>query len=109
MVAPKINKPDPAPAADPVIEQPVAEAPVVEQPVVEQPVAEAPVVEQPVVETLQIDPPRTPTGLFSAREKIPSDWEIYQEGGDGQIYARNGVTARVFKGTVEEFNQLLRA
>jgi hypothetical protein len=51
---------------------------------------EQPVIEQP----------------FSVRERVPSDWEINPEG--DIIVARNSSTARIYKGTVADFNKLLR-
>lgn len=41
-------------------------------------------------------------------EVIPSNWSITPESGD-TILATNNKTARQFKGTIKEFNALLRS
>lgn len=98
--APKINQPEP-PKSTP--EQKAPEAPVEQKApeVVEQKVPETPVV-KPVVQPVVVD-----ESAFSARERIPSDWEINPVD-DGTIWARNSATARIFEGTIAKFNKKLR-
>ena len=80
-----------------MVEQKTTEAPEA----VEQKTPEAPVVE-PVVQ-----PVITDESAFSTRERTPSDWEINPVD-DGTIWARNNTTARIFEGTMAEFNKKLR-
>jgi hypothetical protein len=43
---------------------------------------------------------------FTANERVPSNWSITADG--DMIEARHNVTLRVFKGTIAQFNTLLR-
>lgn len=58
-----------------------------------------------VVKPAEVEPVVTEQP-FSVRERIPSDWEINPEG--DIIVARNSSTARIYKGTMADFNKLLR-
>jgi len=101
-----------------VVETPPVEEtpPVVEAPPVEEtpPVVEAPPVEEtpPVVETPPaVEVPTTLTeeevAILVDVEKIPSNWAITSPE-EGVIEAQNNVTGRIFTGTMEEFNSILR-
>jgi hypothetical protein len=43
---------------------------------------------------------------FTANERVPSNWSIMPDG--DMIEARHNFTLRVFKGTIAQFNNLLR-
>ena len=64
-----------------------------------------------------IDPPAPPTSPaeqsgdvkpFTRAEKNPSEWDIQGTEEDGMIVATHTNTRRVFEGSIEEFNALLR-
>ena len=112
ITTPKINQPEPPKSApgQQVPETSAEQKPpeVVEKPLVVDPVVqtaevvEKPLVVDPVVQTVIAD-----ESAFSARERTPSDWEINPVD-DGTIWARNSATARIFEGTMAEFNKKLR-
>lgn len=96
ITTPKINQPEPPKSAS---GQQVPEASAEQKP---PEVVEKPLVVDPVVQTVIAD-----ESAFSARERTPSDWEINPVD-DGTIWARNSATARIFEGTMAEFNKKLR-
>ena len=96
ITTPKINQPEPPKSAP---GQQVPETSAEQKP---PEVVEKPLVVDPVVQTVIAD-----ESAFSARERTPSDWEINPVD-DGTIWARNSATARIFEGTMAEFNKKLR-
>jgi hypothetical protein len=67
------------------------------------------VTSSPTPEAPTSTPPtvQTPTVLHQV-ERVPSNWEIVPLGGD-TINARHSSTGRVFEGTIQEFNTLLKS
>ena len=111
MSAPKINQPDPVPKPPVKQEEVVKQEEAMKLEVVKQEEAkqETPVKQEEAKQETPVEPTGKPNDdkAFSARERVPSDWEINAADGDA-IYARNNSTGRVFEGTIAEFNQKLR-
>jgi len=65
-------------------------------------VEQTPVVEQDTAVEQEL------VGFQHPHERVPSNWAI-EPRDNGEIWARNRMTMRVFEGSMELFNVLLRA